>query len=88
MKVAFDRDAWDDYLWWQLHDRKILKRINLLIRDIMRDDSDDGIGKPELLRENYAGFSSRRINDEHRLVYQVDTASDSLFIVQCRYHYG
>lgn len=84
MKISFTPTAWTEYLWWQTHDRKMLKRINTLIRDITRDD-DSGIGKPELLRNDLTGFSSRRINDQHRLVYRVD--GDELAIVQCRYHY-
>lgn len=88
MKVLFAPRAWDEYQWWQMNDRKVLKRINLLVRDIMRDDSADGIGKPERLREDLSGFSSRRITDEHRLVYRVDVEADVLEIVQCRYHYG
>jgi toxin YoeB len=86
-KIVFTPQAWDEYLWWQLNDRKILKRINLLIRDILRDDSEHGIGKPERLREDLSGFSARRITDEHRLVYRADTETESLLIVQCRYHY-
>lgn len=85
MNIVFSATAWEQYLWWQTTDRKMLKRINLLIRDIMRDDSDGGIGKPERLRGDLSGYSSRRIDDEHRLVYRVDT--NNLLIVQCRYHY-
>jgi toxin YoeB len=88
VKVLFAPKAWDEYQWWQLNDRKVLKRINLLIRDIMRDDSENGVGKPERLREDLSGFSSRRITDEHRLVYRVDVEADVLEIVQCRYHYS
>lgn len=88
MKVTFATEAWEQYLYWQSADRKILKRINVLIRDIMRDDSSGGIGKPERLRGDLSGFSSRRIDDEHRLVYRVDTEAGSLLIAQCRYHYS
>jgi toxin YoeB len=88
VRVTFTPRAWDQYVWWQTNDRKILKRINLLIRDIMRDDSENGIGKPERLREDLSGFSARRITDEHRLVYRVDAEADALGIVQCRYHYS
>jgi len=88
VKVTFTPQAWDEYQWWQLNDRKILKRINLLIRDIMRDDSEHGLGKPERLREDLSGFSARRITDEHRLVYRIEHEADVLEIVQCRYHYG
>ena len=88
MRVTFATDPWEEYLYWQTADRKILKRINLLIRDIMRDDSDGGIGKPERLRGDLSGFTSRRIDDEHRLVYRVDNDAGSLLIAQCRYHYS
>jgi len=88
VRVTFATDAWEEYLYWQTADRKILKRINLLIRDIMRDDSDGGIGKPERLRGDLSGFTSRRIDDEHRLVYRVDNDAGSLLIAQCRYHYS
>lgn len=83
MKVVFDEDAWADYLWWQAQDRKILKRINSLIEDIARNGN-EGIGKPESLKY-LRGFWSRRINDEHRLVYKV--AGDEIQIAACRYHY-
>jgi len=88
VRVTFATDPWEEYLYWQTADRKILKRINLLIRDIMRDDSDGGIGKPERLRGDLSGFTSRRIDDEHRLVYRVDNDAGSLLIAQCRYHYS
>ena len=76
--------AWDDYLYWQTQDRKTLKRINALIRDAMRNPF-TGIGKPEPLRENLSGFWSRRIDEQHRLVYAVE--NEDLAIVACRYHY-
>ena len=84
MKVVFDEDAWADYLWWQSQDRQILKRINTLIADIACNGN-EGIGKPELLKY-LQGFWSRRINDEHRLVYKV--VGDEIQIAACRYHYG
>lgn len=84
MRLAWDKDAWADYLWWQAHDKKILKRINTLIRDIERHGN-SGIGKPEPLKHEYAGCWSRRITDEHRLVYRV-TGSE-ITILACRYHY-
>ncbi len=84
MKIVFDENAWDDYLWWQLQDRKVLKRINQLIADIMRNGN-SGIGKPEPLRHTLQGFWSRRITDEHRLVYQL--VEDEVRIAACRYHY-
>lgn len=76
--------AWDSYLYWQANDKKILGRINALIKDIKRSPF-MGIGKPEPLKFELAGKWSRRINDEHRLVYQVKNSE--LIIFQCRYHY-
>jgi toxin YoeB len=84
MKILFAEKAWEDYLYWQQTDKKILKRINLLIRDIQRQPF-DGIGKPEPLKFNLARYWSRRINEEHRLVYKVQ--GDTISIAQCRYHY-
>lgn len=88
MKVTFATDAWEQYLYWQNAHRKILKRVNLLIRDIVRGDSGGGMGKPERLQGDLSGFSSQRIDDVHRLVYRVDADADSLLIAQCRYHYS
>ena len=87
MKIVWSEDAWDQYEYWQTADRRILKRINLLIRNVMRGD-EGGIGKPERLRGDLSGFSSRRINDEHRFVYMVDAEADSLLIAACRFHYS
>jgi toxin YoeB len=84
MRLLWDINAWEDYLWWQTQDRKVLKRINLLIQDILRNGN-EGIGKPEPLRYDFADYWSRRITDEHRLVYKV-TASE-VRIASCRYHY-
>ncbi|MCP5106708.1 MAG: Txe/YoeB family addiction module toxin [bacterium] len=84
MKVLFAENAWEDYLYWQKTDKKILKRINLLIRDIQREPF-NGIGKPEPLKFNWSGYWSRRIDTEHRLVYTV--RGDTISIAQCRYHY-
>ncbi len=84
MRLIFSREAWDDYLHWQKTDRRLLNRINLLIRAILRSPF-EGIGKPEPLKHGLAGYWSRRINDEHRLVYKVD--GESVLIAQCRYHY-
>lgn len=84
MRLVFSEDAWDDYLYWQKTDRKLLNRINLLIREILRSPF-EGIGKPEPLKHGLAGYWSRRINDEHRLVYKVE--GESVMIAQCRYHY-
>jgi toxin YoeB len=84
MKLCFTPTAWDDYRWFQDHDRKLLKRINLLIQDVLRAPF-EGIGKPESLKANLAGYWSRRINDEHRLVYSATTTE--ITIITCRYHY-
>ena len=83
-RVAWTPSAWEDYVYWQGQDRKTLKRINLLIRETLRNPF-DGIGKPEPLRENLSGFWSRRIDDTNRLVYVVD--GTDLTIIACRYHY-
>ena len=84
MKLIFSEKAWEDYLYWQKTDKKKLKRINVLIKDITREPF-DGIGKPEPLKHALSGYWSRRINDEHRIVYKV--YADSLLIAQLRYHY-
>ena len=84
MILAWSDDAWDDYLYWQAQGKKTLKRINLLIKDVMRHPF-EGLGEPEPLKYNWQGLWSRRIDLEHRLVYQV--RDDTLFIAQCRYHY-
>lgn len=87
MKLVWHPKAWDEYVDWQTHDRKILKRINTLVKDIQRGD-DGGIGKPELLKADLSGWASRRINEEHRLVYRVVDTCDQLEILSCRYHYA
>ena len=84
MRLIFSERAWEDYLYWQRTDKKLLKRINALIQDIQRSPF-VGIGKPEPLKHALSGYWSRRINDEHRIVYK--TEKDSLFIAQLRYHY-
>jgi toxin YoeB len=76
--------AWEDYQYWQTQDKKTLKRINLLIKDTMREPF-GGIGKPEPLRENLSGFWSRRIDDTNRLIYVID--GTDLVVISCRYHY-
>lgn len=83
-KVWFD-EAWDDYLYWQGQDKKTLKRINALIKDIERNGFDNGIGKPEPLRKNLSGFWSRRIDEVNRLVYRIDNGI--LQIISCKGHY-
>ncbi|WP_076419867.1 Txe/YoeB family addiction module toxin [Colwellia sp. UCD-KL20] len=85
MKLTFSTNAWEQYLYWQTTDKKILKRINLLIKDIQRTPF-EGIGKPESLKHGLSGYWSRRINDEHRIVYK--QFDDSILIAQLRYHYG
>jgi toxin YoeB len=85
MKLVFTPSAWEDYLWFQDHDRKLLKRINLLVKDVLRTPF-EGIGKPEPLKADLKGYWSRRINDEHRLVYTATT--DDVTIVACRFHYS
>lgn len=85
MSVVFDDDAWADYLWWQAQDRKVLRRINLLIEDVRRNGN-EGIGKPEPLKHGFRGYWSRRITEEHRLVYRI--AGDDVRVAACRYHYG
>ncbi|MFT7224181.1 MAG: toxin YoeB [Cellvibrionaceae bacterium] len=84
MRLIFSSKAWDEYLYWQKTDKAVLKRIHFLIKEIMLD-SFDGIGKPEPLKHSLSRYWSRRITDEHRLVYKVSYAS--LLIAQIRYHY-
>lgn len=84
MRLVFAESAWQDYLWFQEKDRQLLKRINQLIKDALRTPF-EGMGKPEPLKADLSGYWSRRINDEHRLVYGV-TQTD-LVIISCRYHY-
>ncbi len=85
MKIIFHPEAWEEYLLWQANDRPVLRKLNRLIEAITRDPY-EGIGKPEPLRFDYTGYWSRRITDEHRLIYKVE--GDALYIVQCRYHYN
>jgi len=82
--LAWTRESWKDYIYWQGQDKKTLKRINKLISDTQRSPF-EGIGKPEPLQENLSDFWSRRIDDGHRLVYAVD--DKKLTIISCRYHY-
>jgi toxin YoeB len=85
VRLIFSEHAWEDYLYWQRTDRKILQQINTLIREIQRTPF-EGIGKPEPLKHGLSGYWSRRINDEHRIIYKIE--ADSLFIAQLRYLYG
>lgn len=82
--INWHSQAWEDYLYWQKENKRILKRINALIKDIQRSPF-DGIGKPEPLKHEWSGFWSRRINDNHRLVYAYKYGN--VIIAQCRYHY-
>lgn len=84
MELIWSSQAWEDYLWWQRQDRKVLKRINTLLKDIQRNGN-EGIGKPETLRNNLSGYWSRRITEEHRLVYKI--VGNSVRIAAVRYHY-
>lgn len=86
MLLTWTPQAWEEYCCWPQTDKKMVKRINELVKDAMRTPA-EGLGKPEALRFDLAGCWSRRINQEHRLVYTVDAARDSLVIIQCRYHY-
>ena len=85
MKKIWDDEAWDDYVYWQNQDKKTLKRINILIKDIERNGN-EGIGKPEPLKGNYSGYWSRRIDEQNRLIYKI--SDNVIFIAQCRMHYG
>ncbi|MDK4537402.1 Txe/YoeB family addiction module toxin [Kingella kingae] len=84
MILSWTDKAWEDYLFWQAQDRKILKRINALIKDTQRNPF-EGLGNPEPLKHQFSGFWSRRVDKEHRLVYQVE--NNMLLIAQCRFHY-
>jgi len=83
-QVCFDANAWEDYLYWQSNNKAMLKRINSLIKEISRTPF-SGVGKPESLKGNLSGFWSRRITDEHRLIYTI--YDDRIIIIQCRLHY-
>ncbi len=82
--ITFTTDAWEDYIYWQTQDKKTLRRLNELIKSVQRTLF-EGIGKPEALRESLAGFWSRRIDEAHRLVYEV--SENNIAIISCRYHY-
>jgi toxin YoeB len=84
VRIIFSEHAWEDYLYWQRTDRKILERINKLIKEIQHSPF-EGTGKPEPLRHGLSGYWSRRVTDEHRIVYKID--QDSLHLAQLRYHY-
>ncbi|MFM1879241.1 MAG: hypothetical protein RLZZ241_2107 [Bacteroidota bacterium] len=84
MKYVFVDESWEDYLYWQKTDKRMLKRVNQLLKDIARHPF-EGIGKPEPLKHKYQGFWSRRIDSEHRLIYRVK--DDEILIAKCRFHY-
>ena len=84
MKYVFVDESWEDYVYWQNTDKKKLKRINELLKDIERNPF-DGIGKPEPLKHTYSGFWSRRIDEEHRLIYRYE--NEEIHILKCRFHY-
>ena len=84
MRITFSSHAWEDYTTWLKEDRKMLVKINQLIKDIQRTPF-EGIGKPEALKYDLGGYWSRRIDREHRLVYKID--HDTIIIISCRYHY-
>ncbi|MEQ9098952.1 MAG: Txe/YoeB family addiction module toxin [Imperialibacter sp.] len=84
MKLCFVDESWEDYLYWQKTDKKMLSRINMLIKEISRTPY-EGLGKPEPLKHKYRGFWSRRINEEHRLIYRV--VEGEIWVVKCRFHY-
>ena len=84
MKYIFVDESWEDYLYWQTTDKKMLKRINDLLKDIARNPY-NGIGKPEPLKHKYQGYWSRRINEKHRLIYKI--REDEILIAKCRFHY-
>jgi toxin YoeB len=84
LKIIFHPNAWEDYLYWQVENKKLLKKINQLIKEIKKSPH-EGIGKPEPLKYDLAGFWSRRINLEHRLVYKYE--DNNIYIYSCKYHY-
>lgn len=84
MNKNFTENAWNEYQYWASNDKKIIKKINNLLKDIERNGN-EGIGKPEPLRNELSGFWSRRITDEHRLIYNIE--NNTINIIQCRYHY-
>jgi toxin YoeB len=84
MEIVWQENAWEDYLYWQMNDKQKLRRINELLKDCQRNKF-EGIGKPEPLKGNLSGMWSRRIDNEHRLVYKIQDSR--LHIIQCRFHY-
>ncbi len=86
MKKIWHDDAWNEYLYWQTQDKKTLKKINELVKDIERNGAETGIGKPEPLKENLSGFFSRRIDESNRIIYKI--TDGTLEIISCKGHYG
>lgn len=84
MKLIFSENAWEEYLDWQKTDKKVLRRVHALIKDTKRNPT-DGLGKPEPLKHALSGYWSRRITDEHRMVYKF--TDDAIYLVQLKYHY-
>lgn len=84
LRLSFEPQAWDDYQYWQQTDKILFKKLNALIADIRRKPL-DGIGKPEPLKHQHSGYWSRRINEEHRIIYTIQ--EETVLIAQCRYHY-
>ena len=84
MNLTFTNDSWSEYEYWQKTDKQVLKKVNQLLKDVKRDPF-DGLGKPEALKHEFSGCWSRRITDEHRLVYEV--TDYSIVIISCRFHY-
>ncbi len=85
MNISFSENGWQEYVYWQSQDKKTIKRINQILKDIERNGN-DGIGKPEILKGDLAGWWSRRIDDTNRLIYRID--NDKIIISHCRTHYG
>ncbi|UGT63415.1 Txe/YoeB family addiction module toxin [Nocardia asteroides] len=85
MKLLFTDVAWEDYQWWLANDKRVIKRVNLLLEDVKRNGH-NGIGKPEALKHSLAGYWSRRITGEHRLVYAIE--NEIITVISCRYHYN
>lgn len=85
IKTTFSEKAFEDYVYWQQEDRKLLKKINTLLKSIARDGVMNGIGKPEKLKGNLSGFYSRRINHEHRLIYRI--VEGNIEVISCKFHY-
>lgn len=84
MKILFTEESWEDYIYWQKTDKKVLSRINVLLREISRNPF-SGPGKPEPLKYKYQGYWSRRIDREHRLVYKI--TDGAILVAKCRFHY-